>query len=188
MTTVQVLDEGIWFPEIGFALDCVRLGSPSLILSDTVLRRMGRQKGILAPESVWSVAFPARKKPRVPVPTDRELRLGKLSIRLLESRSDNLFSSSGFCLIIRVDERKVLIVSPVHEPSIGCVLDELDGEPDLIVIGPTVVDDDQLVSVLRSIRTNWPKTSIVLYGAAILEDIQDRDVRVLAPPVQESLL
>ena len=111
MTTVQVLDEGIWFPEIGFALDCVRLGSPSLILSDTVLCRMGRQKGILAPESVWSVAFPARKKPRVPVPTDRELRLGKLSIRLIESRADNLFSSLGFCLIIRADEREILIVS-----------------------------------------------------------------------------
>tara|TARA_B100000029_G_C17177696_1_gene815736 strand:- start:53 stop:613 length:561 start_codon:yes stop_codon:yes gene_type:complete len=186
MTTVQVLDEGIWFPEIGFALDCLRQGSPSLILSESLLRQMGRKKGVLAPDTVWSRAYPSRKKPRVPVPTDRELRMGKLSIRLMEHWYEP--SLVGYSLILRTDNREVLVINPVHEPSMNDVVDELDSEPELIVMGPSTRVDTRLTSTLRTIRTNWPKTSIVLYGAAILEDIQDDNVQVLNPPVQESLL
>lgn len=186
---VRAHDGGVWLPSLGFAVNTVVDGLPSLVTHPLALRRLGRRRGVLAAEATWARAFPRARAHRIHAPVGQPLVLGPLHGLLFPDPE-----------IVGVVHARVLsagleVIHVTLPPGPPDGLDQLlaDAEPDLVLAGP---DDREGVfdgSVLAGLPAGWAAAPRVLYGSRAMRDdpTPEREqllgARILRPATQGSL-
>ena len=187
---MRAIDQGVFLPQLGLALNAKHDRAPALCTHPDALRPVARRQGVLATQETWTRAFPHRKAPRVAAPVDRPLNLGEIGVVLVPHPGEPWF------VHLRILGYGVECVHVTCPPGCPRDLSEQTGseEASLLLVGPLSTLGDLEVAALDWMLRCWPRARVVLYGPAVLELeaigtwTTFPRVDLVRPPVQETLL
>jgi hypothetical protein len=185
---VELLEDGIWLPNFGVSVNTVRGAAPALFTRVDALKSYGRKRGVLAPEHTWQKAFPSARSPKAPAPLNRDVRLGLMRVCWFATPE----TSGNAHIRIVDDSTNCVLIDPDVDIDHESIFEMMSGYVSTIVLGPVEEEERALLS-LKSLASNWPDATFVLYGSrvrALSENSQLpalKSLEILVLPEQDTL-